>query len=49
MRRKALSGSDLNDVHPVVNTGLKAIIAAERYLPVRTLPGVTLFLRARRP
>jgi SAM-dependent methyltransferase len=49
LRRKALSGSDLNDVHPVVNTGLKAIIAAERYLPVRTLPGVTLFLRARRP
>jgi hypothetical protein len=39
----------LDDVNPILNTGLKAIITAERYLPVKSLPGVTLFLRARRP
>ena len=33
MRRKKSSGSDLDDMHPVVNLGLKAIVAAERYLP----------------
>jgi hypothetical protein len=49
LRRRSSEGSDLDDVHPVVNAGLKAIITAERYLPVRSLPGVTLFLRARRP
>jgi len=49
LRRKSSEGSDLDDVNPVVNTGLTAIIMAERYLPVKSLPGVTLFLRARRP
>ncbi len=49
LRRKASTGSDLDSVNPVVNTGLTAVIAAERFLPVRSLPGVTLFLRARRP
>ena len=49
LRRKSSSGSDLGKVNPLVNTGLKAIITAERYLPVKSLPGVSLFLRARRP
>jgi SAM-dependent methyltransferase len=49
LRRKSTTGSDLDDVHPVVNTALRGIITAERYLPVKSLPGVTLFLRARRP
>jgi SAM-dependent methyltransferase len=49
LRRKASSGSDLDNVNPVVNAGLTAIITAERFLPVKSLPGVTLFLRARRP
>jgi SAM-dependent methyltransferase len=49
MRRKSSTGSDLDQVNPLVNTGLAAIIAAERYLPVKSLPGVSLFLRARRP
>lgn len=49
MRRKTSSGSDLDDVHPVVNAGLTTIITAERYLPVKSRPGVSLFLRARRP
>src|ERR1700761_528295 len=49
LRRKSSTGSDLDDVNPVVNTALRAVITAERYLPVRSMPGVTLFLRARRP
>jgi len=47
LRRKKASGSDLDDLHPVVNSGLRAIIAAERYLPVKRLPGVTLLVTAR--
>jgi SAM-dependent methyltransferase len=49
LRRKSSEGSDLDDVNPIINAGLTAIITAERYLPVKSLPGVTLFLRARRP
>lgn len=49
LRRKSSSGSDLDDVNSLVNAGLTAVITAERYLPVKSLPGVTLFLRARRP
>ena len=49
LRRKSSSGSDLDEVNPVVNAGLTAVITAERFLPVRSMPGVTLFLRARRP
>ena len=40
-------GSDLDDLHPVVNAALRGIIVAERYLPVRQLPGVSLLVRAR--
>ena len=47
MRRKTSSGSDLDDQHPVVNFGLRTIITAERYLPVKDLPGVSLLMRAR--
>src|SRR5580693_4638297 len=43
LRRKSSTGSDLEEVNPVVNSALRAVIAAERYLPVRSLPGVTLF------
>jgi SAM-dependent methyltransferase len=49
LRRKFSNGSDLGKVNPLVNTSLKAIITAERYLPVKSLPGISLFLRARRP
>ncbi|WP_406042173.1 class I SAM-dependent methyltransferase [Micromonospora sp. NBC_00898] len=48
-RRRRSTGSDLDDLHPVVNLGLRTIITAERYLPVRSLPGVSLMLRAHRP
>lgn len=48
LRRKSTSGSDLDDLNPVVNAGLSAIVTAERYLPVSSLPGVTLFAELRR-
>ena len=48
-RRRSSTGSDLSEVPPLVNRALTSIIMAERYLPVRSLPGVSLFLRARRP
>ncbi|WP_089013148.1 class I SAM-dependent methyltransferase [Micromonospora inositola] len=48
-RRRRSTGSDLDDLHPMVNLGLRTIITAERYLPVRSLPGVSLMLRAHRP
>jgi SAM-dependent methyltransferase len=47
-RRKRSTGSDLDELSPVVNLGLTAIIAAERYLPVGRLPGVSLIARATR-
>lgn len=49
MLRKRSTGSDLEDVNPVVSLGLTAIIAAERYLPVKSLPGVSLMMRAHKP
>jgi SAM-dependent methyltransferase len=48
LRRRHSQGSDTQDSGRLVNTGLSAIIRAERYLPVKRLPGVTLMLRARR-
>ncbi|MEV0270275.1 MAG: class I SAM-dependent methyltransferase [Hamadaea sp.] len=40
---------DVTAVSPVVNLGLGAIIKAERFLPVGSLPGVSLMMRAHRP
>lgn len=48
-RRRRATGSDLDDPPALVNFGLRTIITAERYLPVRSLPGVSLRLRAHRP
>ncbi len=49
LRRRASTGSDLESMSPLVNHGLRAVITAERYLPVRSLPGVSLMVEARRP
>ena len=46
LRRRRASGSDLDALHPVVNAGLRAVVTAERYLPVKSLPGVTLLAQA---
>lgn len=48
-RRRTSTGSDLEEPHPLVNAALRAIIVTERYLPVKTLPGVSLMVRAHRP
>ena len=49
MRRKASTGSDLDEVSPPANGLLTAVVVAERYLPVKSWPGVSLMLRARHP
>ena len=49
MRRRVSTESDLQQLSPLVNRGLQLVIAAERYLPVRALPGVSLLVSARRP
>lgn len=48
-RRRSSTGSDLEQVPGPVNAALTSIIVAERYLPVKSLPGVSLMVRARRP
>jgi SAM-dependent methyltransferase len=48
MRRRFSTGSDLEDVSPLTNRLLAAVVAAERHLPVKSLPGVSLIVRARR-
>ena len=48
-RRKRSRGSDLDQVHPVVNAGLTTLVRLERLLPVGGTPGVSLFVTARRP
>ncbi|MEV1204711.1 class I SAM-dependent methyltransferase [Microbispora rosea] len=48
-RRKRTRGSDVTAVPLLVNLGLGAVVAAERYLPVKSFPGVTLVVRAHRP
>ena len=48
LRRRRSTGSDLDTVQPLTNRLLTSIVCAERYLPVKSLPGVTLMLRARR-
>jgi SAM-dependent methyltransferase len=47
LRRRTSTGSDLEAVHPAVNLGLRAVVTLERFLPVKAMPGVTLFLDAR--
>ena len=46
-RRKS-TGSDQEKMSPVLNSALRAVVAAERYLPVTSWPGVSLLVRARR-
>jgi SAM-dependent methyltransferase len=47
-RRRSLTGSDLDNPARLVNGALTSIIVTERYLPVKSLPGVSLMLRATR-
>lgn len=45
-RRRKSTGSDLDELSPMTNAALRAIIASERRLPVRGLPGVSLVVQA---
>ena len=49
LRRRSSTGSDLDDPPALLNTALGAVIRLERFLPVSSLPGVTLLVRAKRP
>jgi hypothetical protein len=49
LRRRSSSGSDLDNPPGWLNTALGAVVAAERWLPVGKLPGVSLLVTARRP
>lgn len=49
LTRKRASGNELAMMSPMVNGALRLVVAAERHLPVRSLPGVSLMLRAHRP
>ena len=46
---EVVSEHDVGRVHPVVNAALGLVVRAERFLPVTSLPGVSLMLRAHRP
>jgi SAM-dependent methyltransferase len=49
VRRRQSTGSDLDQVPGWLNAALRAVIVAERWLPVQGLPGVSLLVQARRP
>jgi SAM-dependent methyltransferase len=48
-RRRSSAGSDLHRVPAPLNAALTSIVVAERYLPVKSLPGVSLMVHATRP
>jgi len=48
-RRRSSAGCDLGNLHPVVNAALTGIVTIERYLPVSSLPGISLVMVAQRP
>jgi SAM-dependent methyltransferase len=47
--RQNASGSEMEEVHPLVNAGLRATVALESVLPVTQRQGISLVLRARKP
>ena len=49
LRRRSSTGSDLDEPGRLTNAALRAVVVAERYLPVRGAPGVSLLLTAVKP
>lgn len=45
-RRRVTSESEMEEVAPLVNAGLRLVVAAEQHLPVSGLPGISLVARA---
>lgn len=48
-RRRTSTGCDVEQLSPVVNKALHAVVVLERHLPTGSLPGVSLMVRAHRP
>jgi len=48
-RKHTESASEMEQVHPVLNAGLRAVVAVESMLPVERFRGVSLVLRAVKP
>ncbi len=48
-RRHNTGDSEMEHVNPVLNAGLRAVVATERFLPVRQLPGISIVARAVKP
>lgn len=48
-RRHNDSDSEMDEVNPLLNAGLRAAVSAERVLPVRRLPGISIVARAIKP
>lgn len=48
-RRHNDSDSEMEQVHPLVNAGLRAAVMTERVLPVQRLPGISLVARIVKP
>jgi SAM-dependent methyltransferase len=48
-RRATGSESEMEEVQPVLNAGLRTVVRLESWLPVKGLPGISLMVRAYRP
>lgn len=48
-RRRVTSASEMEPVHPALNAALRAVVGAERVLPVGRLPGISLVAQAVKP
>ena len=48
-RRHNTGDSEMEHVNPVLNAGLRAVVASERVLPVGRLPGISIVARAVKP
>jgi SAM-dependent methyltransferase len=48
-RKRSQAESEMEQVHPVLNAGLRSAVALERVLPLKRLPGVSLVASARKP
>lgn len=45
-RQNHATESEMQPVHPAINAGLRAVVALEARLPVESLPGISLVVRA---
>jgi SAM-dependent methyltransferase len=48
-RKHSESESEMEPVHPVLNAGLRAVVAVESVLPVGRRKGISLVIEARKP